>query len=119
MPGPGRKRRKAMKKSLLIQGAPRRLMLDAETAVDLMTTHARAIPDTMWVRDAADFLTRNGFSAAPVVDATGRPVGVLSRADIVRYDAEKVEDVTDLPEQAGQDRMDTQWRVDIPGEGQA
>jgi CBS domain-containing protein len=108
-----------MKKSLLINGAPRRLMLDAETAVDLMTTHARAIPDTMWVREAAAFLTRNGISAAPVVDATGRPVGVLSRADIVRYDAEKAEEVADLPEQAGQDRLVTQWWEALPGEGHA
>ncbi len=41
----------------------------------------------------AAFLTAFNISAAPVVDPPGRPVGVLSRIDIVRHDCEKVEGV--------------------------
>ncbi len=36
------------------------------------------------------FLVDKGFSAAPVIDHAGRPVGVLSRSDIVVHDREEV-----------------------------
>jgi CBS domain-containing protein len=41
------------------------------------------------VREAVAALTDHGFSAAPVIDEAGRPVGVLSRADILVHDREK------------------------------
>src|SRR5947209_19858969 len=52
----------------------------------------------MTIREAAAFLTAFDISAAPVVDPLGRPVGVLSRTDIVRHDCEKVEGVQELEE---------------------
>ena len=36
--------------------------------------------------EAAAFLSTRGFSAAPVIDEAGRPVGVLSMTDVVIHD---------------------------------
>jgi CBS domain-containing protein len=89
-----------MKKPQVITTAPRRLSLDAETALDLMTPHVQTLPAIMTVKEAAALLTTRGISAAPVLDALGRPVGVLSRSDILKYDYEKVEDTHEAGDQA-------------------
>jgi CBS domain-containing protein len=75
-----------------------RLTLCAETAAALMTPDPLSIRDHATVHEAVAFLTDKGFSAAPVIDKAGRPVGVLSRADIIVYDREKVEYVEPVPE---------------------
>jgi CBS domain-containing protein len=72
--------------------------LCAETAADLMTPDPLSIRADATVREAVAFLTDKGFSAAPVIDNAGRPVGVLSRADIIVYDREKVEYLKPVPE---------------------
>jgi CBS domain-containing protein len=74
------------------------LMLCANTAADLMTPDPLSIRADATVREAVAFLTDKGFSAAPVIDKAGRPVGVLSRADIIVYDREKVEYLEPVPE---------------------
>lgn len=56
-----------------------------------MTTNPISIRETATVREAVAFLTDKGFSAAPVVDVAGRPVGVLSQTDIVVHDRNQVE----------------------------
>jgi CBS domain-containing protein len=68
-----------------------RLVLWADTAADLMTPNPLSISQNATVKEAVAFLTDKGFSAAPVIDEAGRPVGVLSQADIVVYDREKVD----------------------------
>jgi CBS domain-containing protein len=75
-----------------------RLTLDANTAAALMTPDPLSIRADATVREAVSFLTDKGFSAAPVIDKAGRPVGVLSRADIIVYDREKVEYLEPVPE---------------------
>jgi tRNA nucleotidyltransferase (CCA-adding enzyme) len=55
------------------------------TAADLMTTPVRTIPQEMSLREAAHLLTRDGISGAPVVDADGRCIGVLSSSDFVTW----------------------------------
>jgi CBS domain-containing protein len=67
------------------------LTLRAETAADLMTTEVLSIRDEATVREAVAFLIDKGISGAPVIDDAGRPVGVLSKTDILIYDREKVE----------------------------
>jgi CBS domain-containing protein len=69
---------------------PHRLVLLAETAEDLMTPNPISLNQDHTVREAAAFLVHREISAAPVIDEAGRPVGVLSRADIVRYERERV-----------------------------
>jgi CBS domain-containing protein len=63
--------------------------LKAETAGELMTPNPLSIRDTASVAEAIRFLTNKGFSAAPVIDECGRPIGVLSRADILVFDRER------------------------------
>src|SRR5262249_30242503 len=50
------------------------------------------------LKEAVALLTDKGFSAAPVIDAAGRPVGVLSRSDIIVHEREKVEYLEPVPE---------------------
>jgi CBS domain-containing protein len=68
-----------------------RVALWAETAADLMSTNPVSIGADETIKDAVAFLTDKGISAAPVIDRAGRPVGVVSRTDIVRHDREKVD----------------------------
>jgi CBS domain-containing protein len=42
------------------------------------------------IREALELLTDRGFGAAPVVDEASRPVGVLSRTDILIHERECV-----------------------------
>src|SRR6516165_6227454 len=72
--------------------------LDADIAADLMTPNPVSIRDNASVREAITLLIDKGFSAAPVIDAGGRPVGVLSRADIMVHDREKVDHLASAPE---------------------
>ena len=55
------------------------------SAADLMTTPVRTIPQEMSLREAAHLLTRERISGAPVVDADGRCIGVLSSSDFVSW----------------------------------
>jgi CBS domain-containing protein len=86
-----------MKNSLKAETSAR-LTLWAETAADLMTANPVSIGADAPVKEAVAFLTDKGFSAAPVIDDTGRPIGVLSRSDILVHDREKVEYVPAVPE---------------------
>jgi CBS domain-containing protein len=92
-----RKKGKAMKTSMKAI-CPTRLTLRAETAADLMTRHPVSIGADVPVKEAIAFLTDKGFSGAPVIDRAGRPVGVLSRSDILVHDREKVDYVPTVPE---------------------
>jgi CBS domain-containing protein len=73
-------------------------MLAAGTAADLMTANPLSIQESASIREAVGFLTDKGFSAAPVIDRAGRPVGVVSRADILIHDREKVDYLEPKPE---------------------
>lgn len=55
----------------------------ALTAADLMTTPVMTIPHETSLREAARLLSGSGISGAPVVDADGRCLGVLSSSDFV------------------------------------
>jgi CBS-domain-containing membrane protein len=76
----------------------KRLCLTAETAAELMTPNPVSIRDIATLREAVTLLTDKGYSAAPVIDNAGRPVGVLSRSDIIVHDRETVEHLAPNPE---------------------
>jgi len=42
------------------------------------------------IREALELLTDRGFGAAPVIDEAGRPIGVVSRTDILIHEREGV-----------------------------
>jgi CBS domain-containing protein len=74
------------------------LILHASTAADVMTPNPLSIREEAAVREAVAFLTDRRISAAPVINAAGRPVGVISEADILRYDREHVEHLHTVPD---------------------
>jgi CBS domain-containing protein len=63
-----------------------------------MTPNPLSIQADATVAEAVAFLTDRGFSGAPVIDEAGRPVGVLSRADILAHDRETPHYVAAVPE---------------------
>jgi CBS-domain-containing membrane protein len=69
----------------------RRTILCAKTAADLMMPNPVSISADAPVREALALFSDKGFSAAPVIDKAGRPIGVVSQADIVVHDRETVE----------------------------
>jgi CBS domain-containing protein len=74
------------------------LRLRAETAAELMTPNPVSIREDASLREAVALLIDRGYSAAPVIDEAGRPVGVLSRTDVLIHDRECVEHVTPVAE---------------------
>jgi CBS domain-containing protein len=53
------------------------------TAADLMTAPVMTLPPNTSLRDAARLLSESDVSGAPVVDAGGRCLGVISSSDFV------------------------------------
>ena len=54
-------------------------------ARDVMTTRVVAVsPDTP-INKIAELLLENGISAVPVVDGTGAPIGMVTRADLLEF----------------------------------
>jgi len=74
------------------------LSLWATTAADLMTPNPVSIGESATVREAINLLTDRGISAAPVIDAAGRAVGVLSRTDILVHDREVIHHLPQVPD---------------------
>jgi CBS domain-containing protein len=98
---------------------PGPLTLAAATAADLMTPNPVSIGQNATVREAAAFLTDRGFSAAPVIDEAGRPVGVVSRADIVVHHRNKSEYVPAVPDYYEKTELATRSGEPLPGGEQA
>lgn len=75
-----------------------RVFLRAETAADLMTASPISLREEASLHEALVLFAEKRFSAAPVIDESGRPVGVLSQSDIIIHDREKVAYVPEVPE---------------------
>jgi CBS domain-containing protein len=60
--------------------------LKARTAADLMTGRPVSVAEDAPIGEAIATLVDRGFSGAPVVNAAGRAVGVISLSDIVVHD---------------------------------
>lgn len=67
---------------------PPRLTLQADTAADLMSENPISLPEHASVSDAIALMARRGFSVAPVIDAAGRAVGVVSVSDLIIHERE-------------------------------
>ena len=72
-------RKVMMKMTLTAEQAPR-LTPRAAGAEDLMTPNPISIRAWEQIRESVASLAGKGFSAAPVIDEAGRPIGVLSRS---------------------------------------
>ena len=75
----------------LTTGACTHLILEAETAADLMEANPISIHDSATVKEAISLLTDKGHSAVPVINTAGQSVGVLSRWDILVHDRERAD----------------------------
>ncbi|HEX3147710.1 MAG TPA: CBS domain-containing protein [Gemmataceae bacterium] len=82
----------------LPNGSMTQLRLHAVLAEDVMTPNPVSIRDELTVHEAVVFLTERRISAAPVINEAGRPVGVVSEADILRHDREHTEHLYWLPQ---------------------
>ena len=65
-----------------------RMVLEAATAADLMSPNPKSLNKDLLLSDAVKVMATKGFNAAPVIDETGRPVGVLSSADVLIHQGE-------------------------------
>ena len=62
-----------------------RMVLAAKRAADVMTSNPVSIRQDRSVAEAAAFFALRGIGAAPVIDEAGRPVGVVSRTDVLHH----------------------------------
>lgn len=54
-------------------------------ARDIMTSNPVSLDEHVSLQRAAAFMTSMAVSAAPVINAAGRPLGVVSQTDILRH----------------------------------
>jgi CBS domain-containing protein len=67
------------------------------TATDLMTRPVFVLRAGMPLRDAAGLLQKAGIHGAPVVDAAGRCIGVLSVSDLARWGLQQADPPAERP----------------------
>ncbi|HKB01692.1 MAG TPA: CBS domain-containing protein [Gemmataceae bacterium] len=99
------------------------LRLHAVLADDVMTANPVSIREELTVHEAVVFLTERRISAAPVINQAGRPVGVVSEADVLRHDREHADHLYWLPQKlvdreltlgSGEHLDDRSFEVEVP-----
>jgi CBS domain-containing protein len=90
------------------------MVLRAETAADLMTEKPVSLRDSATVAEAIALFTDKGFSAAPVIDPAGRPVGVVSQSDILVHDREKANYLEPVPEYYERENLSARLGERVP-----
>jgi CBS domain-containing protein len=99
------------------------LRMYAVIADDVMSSNPVSIGEDMTVHEAVVFLTDRRISAAPVINNAGRPVGVVSEADILRHNREHAEHLYWLPQKevdreltlvSGEHLDDRSFEVEVP-----
>jgi CBS domain-containing protein len=76
------------------------------TAADVMNPNVLMVQEDMTVEELAQFLVESEISGAPVVDSTGRLVGVVSVTDLARSVAQGTDAVAD---RANPDFFVSEW----------
>jgi CBS domain-containing protein len=69
---------------------PAVLVLTAQRAEELMAPNPISLRADATIPEAVALMTDRGFTAAPVIDEAGRPIGVLSRTDVLVHEREQV-----------------------------
>lgn len=77
-------------------------------AKELMSPNPVSIRRDASIREALELLTDHGFGAAPVIDEAGRPVGVVSRTDVLIHEREYVRHASD-PDNISSRRDCSDW----------
>jgi CBS domain-containing protein len=81
------------------------LYLEPCSVEEIMTQTPLSIRDDATAEEAAAFLTDRNIHAAPVINEAGRPVGVLSRSDLVWHERERSHTIPPPPDDFHQDRQ--------------
>jgi CBS domain-containing protein len=55
------------------------------TAINIMTPNPKSVGEDATIRQVALAMQKYGIHSAPVIDAAGRPQGVITRTDIIEY----------------------------------
>ena len=84
--------------ALLTPPKAARIVLHADTAADLMTPNPVSVRQDATVPEVIALLTDRGFTGVPVIDAAGRPVGVVTQTDILIRDREGTGYVPHVPD---------------------
>jgi CBS domain-containing protein len=79
------------------------LFLDGKTAAELMTPSVVSISSMATLESAVFLLVERQLSAVPVTDEQGKPVGVVSRTDIVGHDFKQYQYLHRLAEAEGKE----------------
>jgi len=66
------------------------------TAARVMTPNPKSINRHATVRETAEILHERGLHIAPVIDEAGRPIGVVSRTDLLDYRGRRRDRLTAL-----------------------
>ena len=99
------------------------LRLHAVLAEEVMTANPVSVREELTVHEAVIFLTERRISAAPVINEAGRPVGVVSEADILRHNREHADHLYWLPQKlvdreltlgTGEHLDDRSFEVEVP-----
>lgn len=72
-----------------MQNTERGMILGARMAADLMVSDPISIRAEASAAEAMTLFTEKGITAAPVIDEAGRPIGVLSRSDLLVHQCEQ------------------------------
>jgi len=64
------------------------LVLQARTAEELMVPNPISLRAEAGIAEAMLLFTEKGIAAAPVIDEAGRPIGVISRSDLLIHQCE-------------------------------
>ena len=72
------------------EGYPQ-MTLKARKAIDFMTTNLVSIREDATLLEASVLLTDKGLNAVPVIDAAGKPVGVISQSDLLIHARENLQ----------------------------
>lgn len=74
------------------------LVLHACTASDLMVSNPISMRAEAEAAEAMRLFTDKGITAAPVIDEAGRPIGVISRSDLLIHQCEHLKHRPEQPE---------------------
>jgi predicted transcriptional regulator len=72
-----------------LHAPPTVLRLHAQTAADLMASNPISLRAEATIEEAMHLFAEKGITAAPVIDAGGRPIGVISRSDLFIHQVEE------------------------------
>jgi len=72
-----------------LNAPPTVLRLHAQTAADLMAPNPISLRAEATITEAMSLFAEKGIAAAPVIDAGGRPIGVISRSDLFIHQVEE------------------------------